>query len=177
MIKLFCMRHGQTNYNLLSLCNDDPTRDVHLTDEGRQQAERAAKRLAECELEKIYTSELPRTWQTGEIINRVHHCQMQAHPLLNDIRSGFESRAVTEYQQAIAQDPLHLRVNGGESILDHKLRILAFLNLLQSQPEQCVLLIGHEEGLRVLDAYNRRLDDNAMLKLHFSNCQILEFNL
>ena len=37
-MKLYCMRHGETDYNRLGLCNDDPAVDVCLTDTGILQA-------------------------------------------------------------------------------------------------------------------------------------------
>jgi alpha-ribazole phosphatase len=85
-MKLYCLRHGETNYNRLGLCNDDPARDVHLTPEGTRQAQAAALRLRAAPLERIIiTSELPRTWQTADIINRDHRVPLksshQAHPL------------------------------------------------------------------------------------------------
>ncbi len=38
-MKTYFMRHGQTNYNVLGLCNDDPARPVHLTDLGIEQVQ------------------------------------------------------------------------------------------------------------------------------------------
>ena len=119
-MKLYCLRHGETVYNRLELCNDDPGRDVRLTPEGIRQAEAAAERLRAAPVERIITSELPRTRQTADIINRYHHAPVQSHPALNDIRSGFESRPVAEYFAATGHDRLHIRVNGGESLLDYK---------------------------------------------------------
>ncbi|MCG6968894.1 MAG: histidine phosphatase family protein, partial [Gammaproteobacteria bacterium] len=60
-MNLYVLRHAQTNYNLLGLCNDDPDDDVHLTATGIKQAEAAAKHLAEVPLSQIYVSELKRT--------------------------------------------------------------------------------------------------------------------
>ncbi len=94
---------------------------------------------------------------------------------MNDIRSGFDGRPVADYQQAIATDPLHTRVNSEESLLDHKLRILAFLNMLHQQDLRCVLIVCHEEGLRVISGYFLQLDDMAMIAQHFRNCQIQEY--
>lgn len=69
-MKLLLMRHGQTNYNRLGLCNDDPRDAVYLTDLGRRQALAAAVALRAARLEHIFVSELPRTRQTAEIVNR-----------------------------------------------------------------------------------------------------------
>ena len=43
-MKVYALRHGQSQYNLLGLCNDDPKTDVHLNDTGKLQAQAAAER-------------------------------------------------------------------------------------------------------------------------------------
>ena len=121
-MQVLFMRHGQTEYNLRGLCNDDPTQAVYLTPTGIAQAEAAAEILRATPLDLIVTSELPRTRQTGEIINRYHQLTLHTHPALNDIRSGHDGRPVGEYQRAIADDPLHARPAGGESLIEHKQR-------------------------------------------------------
>lgn len=176
-MKLYAMRHGRTNYNDLGLCNDDPARDVHLTEAGIAQAEAASEQLRSVTLERIIVSELPRTRQTADIINRYHQVQITSHPEINDIRSGFDGRPVTDYFAAIDRDPLHTRPAGGESLLEHKARIGRFLDWLVRQPESIVLVIAHEESLRALSAHLMPISDVEMLGLDFDNCQIVEFDL
>lgn len=176
-MKLYCMRHAETNYNRLGLCNDDPAVDVYLSDKGIRQAEQAADHLQHCALERIITSELPRTRQTAEIINRFHNVPVQAHPALNDIRTGFEGRPVAEYFAATGNDRLHIRANGGESSLDYKARVLEFIDWLQVQPHMDTLVVAHEETLRVIKAHYDRLDDADMLALNFGNCEVIEFDV
>ncbi|MDY6979457.1 MAG: histidine phosphatase family protein [Pseudomonadota bacterium] len=173
---LYAMRHGRTNFNDLGLCNDDPGRDVHLTDTGTAQIEAAAERLRDVPLQHIITSELPRTRQSAEIINRYHQVPISAHPDLNDIRSGFDGHPVADYFAATGSDPLNTRPPGGESLLEHKQRIGRFLDWLQEQPETTLLLVVHEETLRALSALLNKLDDQTMLRLHFDNGQIVEFD-
>jgi len=170
------MRHGQTNYNRLGLCNNDPAKDVHLTPDGITQAEIAAQQLRRVPLEFIIVSELPRTRETAEIINRYHHVPIQTEPAINDIRSGFDSLPVTNYFQAIKADPLHITPPGGESLLTHKKRIFQFLDYLILGQNKHVLVIAHEETLRTVSCYFHNLTDEQMLTLHFQNCAILEFS-
>jgi len=170
------MRHGQTNYNLLGLCNDDPIDDVHLTTTGISQAKTAAEKLRTTTLDMIVTSELPRTRQTGEIINRYHALQIQTHPALNDIRSGFNGRPVSEYFAATQSDPLHIAVNGGESQLTHKQRVLSYLDWLRLQTAETILSIAHEETMRVFYAWFHHMPDEKLRDLHFTNCEIVEFD-
>ena len=177
LMKIYFMRHGQTNYNVRGLCNDDPRSPVHLTALGEQQAGAAAERLKNARLDRIVVSELPRTRETAAIINRHHGVPVVARPAINDIRSGFNDRPVAEYMAAIAHDPLRARVNGGESLLDHKARVLGFLDWLRTQPDRAVLVIAHEETLRVIAARFRGLTDDAMRALAFANGEIIEFDL
>ena len=176
MSRYHFMRHGRTNYNELSLCNDDPSRDVHLTAEGIAQAEGAAERLRHEPLERIICSQLPRTRQTAEIVNRHHGLAIESNPAVNDIRSGFDGLPVADYFAATAADPLHIRANGGESLLDHKGRIVAFLEWLVSRPEENILVVAHEESMRVFRQwFEGGIADDALRHLHFGNCEVITY--
>ena len=171
------MRHGQTNYNQLGLCNDDPEKNVHLTDAGIQQAQLAAEQLRDKPVKKILVSPLPRTRQTADIINQYHRVPVIVKEEIIDVHSGFESKPVADYFAAIAPDRLHLKFNGGESLLEHKQRIVNFLKWLIQENLEGTLVIAHEETLRVVKAYFESLTDGQMLDLHFRNCEILEYLL
>lgn len=166
------MRHGRTNYNDLGLCNDDPGADVYLNDAGTQQAQEAADRLRDVALDRIIVSPLPRTRQTAEFVNRYHAAPIEIHPDITDIRSGFEGKAVGEYFAAIAHDPLKARVNGGESVLDHKRRVLGFIHWLERQQQDNILVVAHEETLRVFVAYfEGNVPDARLRDLSIANCE------
>jgi alpha-ribazole phosphatase len=169
---LYVMRHGRTNYNDLGLCNDNPNADVHLNETGIQQALDAAEKLRDVTLDRIIVSPLPRTYQTAEIVNRYHDAPIEVHPGIADIRSGFDGRAVTEYFAAIAHDPLNARANGGESLLDHKQRVLDFIGWLQRQPQKNILVVAHEETLRVFVAcFEGNVADDRLRDLVIGNCE------
>ena len=171
-MNLYVMRHGRTNYNDLGLCNDDPSQDVHLTETGIAQAQSAARELRDVDFERILVSPLPRTRQTAEIVNQYHAVPIEAHPDLADIRSGFEGRPVCDYFAAISHDPLRMRVNGGESLLDHKQRILRFIGWLKMQQDKTLLVVAHEETLRVFVAYfEGGVEDSRLRDIHVGNCE------
>ncbi len=172
------MRHGRTNYNDLGLCNDDPSRDVHLTEIGIAQAQSAALALRDVAIECILVSPLPRTRQTAEIVNRYHAAPIVVHADLADIRSGFEGKPVSDYFAAISHNPLRARVNGGESLLDHKLRVLRFINWLKVQQDKNLLIVAHEETMRVFVAYFEGGVEDAQLRdIHVGNCEYRHYNL
>lgn len=169
------MRHGQTNYNLLGLCNDDPGKDVYLTETGIQQAEVAAKQLAQESLSKIYISELPRTYQTAQVINRFHDAPIVTSAWLNDIRTGFDSRPVTEYFAATAHDRYNITPAGGESVKEFQTRVLRFLEVIKPANDNIILAITHEEAIRVFYAYFHNLNPEEMMGLKFGNCEWVKF--
>jgi alpha-ribazole phosphatase len=176
-MRVYFMRHGQTDFNRKGLCNDDPQRPVSLNQAGLRQAQRAAERLRAAPLQRIYVSPLPRTAQTAEIVNRYHRAPIDVQPAINDIRSGHDGRPVGEYQRAIAHDPLHARPAGGESLLEHKHRVLGFVDWLRRQPYDTVLVVAHEETLRVFYAHVHGLEDARLPELSFDNCEIFTADL
>lgn len=168
----YCMRHGRTNYNDLGLCNDDPARNVYLTETGIVQAETAALRLRDVALSRILVSPLPRTRQTAEIVNRYHAVPIEVHDDLADIRSGFESQPVADYFAAIDHDPLRARINGGESLLDHKQRVLRFIDWLRVRRDETLLVVAHEETMRVFIAhFEGGIEDAQLRDIHVGNCE------
>jgi len=171
-MKLYVMRHGRTNYNDLGLCNDDPNADVYLSTIGKQQAQLAAEQLRDVRLDRIIVSPLPRTRQTAEIVNQYHDAPIEVHPDITDIRSGFDGKTVDAYFAAIAHDPLNAQVNGGESLLDHKQRVLGFIDWLQQQPQDTILVVAHEETLRVFVAYfEGNVADEQLRDINIGNCE------
>jgi len=177
-MEIYFMRHGRTNYNDLSLCNDDPQHPVNLTQKGMEQAESAARLLRHVPFDRMITSPLPRTQQTAEIINHYHSVSIETHPDLADIRSGFDGKPVADYFAAIADDPLYKRVNGGESLFDHKQRVLRFIDWLKIQNDKTLLVVAHEETLRVFIAYfEGNIADHQLRNIHIGNCEFRRYTL
>jgi probable phosphoglycerate mutase len=173
-MKVIFVRHGQTNYNLQSLCNDDPTVNVYLTELGQQQAQIVAAQLKTVPIERIIVSELPRTYQTAIIINQYHGVKIEVRSALNDIRSGFEGQAVHKYFAAIAHDVLNAKANNGESFMDYKRRVETFLTWLKQQTETVILVVAHEETMRIFKGYFHQIADENLRQMRFENCAVLE---
>jgi alpha-ribazole phosphatase len=174
-MKILAIRHGETSYKQLGLCNDDSTVDVDLTNTGIEQAEALAEQLQNYSIDRVFTSELPRARQTAGIINRYHDASLESDARLNDIRTGFEGQPVPDYFAATAHDPLHARIKGGESLLDYKARGSGFIHWLVEQPFQQVTVVAHEETLRVFAAWFKGVEDAALRALHFPNCSVTEY--
>lgn len=171
------VRHGESEYNLRRLCNDDPARPVHLTVRGRVQAIAAAEQLNTYRVDAIYASPLPRARETAALIGERLGLAVTLDDRLADIRSGYEGRPVADYQAAIAHDPLNARPNGGESLLDYRARVTGFLAWLRQQSHAHVVLVCHEETLRVLRSEAEGIAPADAIDLAFGNGEIYAFAL
>lgn len=92
-MKLIATRRAETNYNVNDLVNYDPSVDVYLTEKGMEQANKLAERLKDFKFDRIYISQLKRTRQTAEAINRYHEQELVVNELLDDTRNGFEGQS------------------------------------------------------------------------------------
>jgi probable phosphoglycerate mutase len=174
-MRIIALRHGQSEYNLLGLCNDDPTRAIDLTELGIQQARVAAEQLSIEPIEQVFCSPLLRARRTAEIVADPHGMTPQGmtpqvEGRLADIRSGCEGKPVTEFLRAIAHDPVEARVNGGQSLRDYQAQVDGFLRWLDVQPWECILLVAHEETLRIIEAFYGQLPLHRVVGRPFENC-------
>jgi len=85
MIRLFIIRHGQTEWNRVERFRG--LTDLELNDTGVKQAEAAAARLREWTVASIYASPLKRAMRTAEAIARPRN--MEVHPLQSIIDMNF----------------------------------------------------------------------------------------
>lgn len=134
-MKVYLVRHGETNYNVLNLHNEDPAVDVHLTETGVRQAEKVASMLKDKNLEHIFVSELKRTRQTADIINKYHDVGVTVDKRLNDNRTGYEGQPDSVYHEQLkkSQDVWNTSFNEGESLNDVWSRVESFIDYLKNQ--------------------------------------------
>ena len=176
-MNIYIARHGQTNYNVLGLCNDDPRKDVYLTKLGVAQSEQLAKDFAHIPIDTILISQLPRTRHTARFVNAYHKVPIFVREEINDIRTGHDSRPVEEYLARVSKNRFMDIPPGGESLNQYKKRINKFIDSLLRESYENVLIITHEEAMRVFAARFNNLSDHEMEKLSFGNCEYMLFRV
>jgi len=176
-MKVYIARHAETNYNVLGLCNDDPKVNVHLTSKGKEQAELLATTLKSVDFELVVISEFPRTKETAKIINQHHNTQTIVDSRINDLLTGFEGRPVKDFREARrnADNRWTVRLNGGESFEDEKVRVQAFLNDLRKRPENCVLVVTHQAITRLIYAIVNHIPNDKVNEVEVSNTYCFDF--
>ena len=154
------MRHGEATHNLPDFKPDDLVLTDHaemllpnnkdlmpflnnpLTEKGKEQVAKLAMRLANEKFNLVYASDLDRAWDTAQIIaeknsfvGEVQKCQLlrerNAGRWNDDLEHFRAQRKVEEGVRAIKKiDILDWRIPGGESVVDLRKRVKAFLDSL-----------------------------------------------
>ena len=175
MAYLVLVRHGQSEWNLLGQWTG--LTDVELTDEGRQEARRAASMLKDIDLHKAYTSTLKRAKHTlDEIVEQLDKTNLDRteHEALNerdygDLTGKNKWQVKEEYGEekfmAWRRSWDH-PVPGGETLKDVSERVLPYYEehiLRDLKAGKNVIVAAHGNSLRSLMKF---LDDIADDKAH-----------
>lgn len=178
-MKIILVRHAQTNYNILKLANADPSVDVHLSEEGIKQAENLAELLKDVDYDVVYISELPRTRQTAEIINKYHDKELIVDPRLNDNKTGFESKPVADFLNAVesADDPWNAVFGDGESLNTAAERAQKFIDELRTKEYETVLVVTHGFITQAIFGYLEGKTLEEASKFNLLQGTYLEFEL
>jgi broad specificity phosphatase PhoE len=155
--RLYLVRHGAT-----PLTEEDRfsgAEGVYLSDEGRAQAERLAKRLAESEISAAYSSPLDRSLATTLIIAKPHALKPIILDGLREISHGHwegltrkevETRFPAEYA-AWEEDPFTFAPEGGESGISVLSRAMpAIREVVVGHKDEDILVVSHKATLRLI---------------------------
>ncbi len=160
-MKIYLVRHGQTDYNLRNLLQGST--DNPLNETGRQQARHLARVLADVPFEVIYSSPLKRALETAEIIreSNVNRPPILLDERLREIDMGeWEGRYYPaileenrEYFERVWEDPFLYAPPGGESFSRFVSRLRDFLDDLREKEHNLVLIVAHQmvnSAIRIL---------------------------
>ena len=153
MLHLILVRHGETEWNAQRRYQGQS--DIVLSAAGRQQAERAAERLASQTIDAVYASDLKRAFETASIIARTKGLQVCPEPRLRELKFGVLEgltfdEAQAQYPEMIAAwlKDFNQPPQGAETIDLFNGRIVSLLEeLKQKHDEQTILLVGHGGSL------------------------------
>lgn len=157
-MKILVIRHGLTKYNKLKMINGQTVEDP-LVPEGIE-AIRQVVTLLPDKIDVIYTSDLPRTKQTAEIVNEHFNTDIICTPMLRDIHFGSltgktwdevaEERG-KEFIDNYHKQQYNFHNLGGESFQDVKKRVLEVLEeIKQKHYGKKVLVVTHGGIIRFL---------------------------
>ena len=175
IVRIYLVRHGESEGNVAGIISDDPARIVNLTERGRGQAAATAEKLHNVQFVHAYVSEFARAQQTIDILLRHHRCPLQIDARLNERQSGLDGLPVHVFHDLVWPDPLRIKPERGESFLEQMERLRGFLDeIALRHPEGKVLAASHEHP--ILAAYALTVDEpeQVVRNGHLDNCEWIE---
>lgn len=133
---------------------------VHLTEDGRRQAEAAAERLADVPLNAIYSSPIDRTVETAEPIARRHNLRVRKRKGIGEVHYGkwtnrpFKSLVSTKLWKVVQHYPSGARFPDGETLWETQTRALEDIEKLRAaHPKQKVCCVSHADVIKLITAH------------------------
>lgn len=164
-MRLVLVRHCETDWNAASRMQGQT--DTILNETGRQQALDLCDQLEPLGISRIFTSDLKRSFQTGQIVSLRLGAPVRTDPRLRECAFGkLEGMTAREVHERYAvpniyplklnfytseREPYDFSSFGGESKAQVMARHLEFLADVKKQfPGETILAVGHGTGLNTL---------------------------
>ena len=153
------VRHGTTPTTGIKLPGRAP--GLHLSDEGRRQADGAAQRIGALRrVAAVYASPIDRARETALPIARVRHLALRIERDLAEIDVGdwtgislARARRRPEWE-IVQRHPSGFRFPGGESFMELQTRMVAAVTrLVERHPGGTIVVVSHADPIKVLVAH------------------------
>ncbi len=149
MTEILLARHGETDWNREGRFQGHA--DPPLNEAGRAQARALAERLAEVELDAIYSSDLRRARETAEIVAAAKGLTVTTDPGLREVDVGSWSGLT---RGEIADRFPDAEQHDGESAEEHLARVLAAVDrIARAHTGGRILIVSHGGSLRRLHTH------------------------
>jgi 2,3-bisphosphoglycerate-dependent phosphoglycerate mutase len=189
MAHLVLVRHGQSEWNALGLWTGQ--RDVALTEQGKQEARKAAEHLRDLTLHKAYTSRLKRAQQTlHEIKEALKHTELDTteHAALNERDYGdYTAKNKWEIAEELGEEEFNkLRRNwdhpvpAGETLKDVHSRVLPYYEehvLADLRAGKNVIVAAHGNSLRALMKHLESVAHDDVHQLEIGTGEVLVYEI
>lgn len=158
MTTLWLVRHGVTSHTGHKLSGWMP--DVHLTDEGRAQADAAAEMLSRMNLEAVYSSPIDRTRETAATIAARHGLPVRTRRTIGEVEYGkwtnrsFKVLARQKLWAVVQRWPSSVRFPEGETLREVQSRALAEIEkIAETHPNGMVCVVSHADVIKLVLAH------------------------
>jgi broad specificity phosphatase PhoE len=173
-MRIFLIRHGESEGNVIYQINDNPQRVVNLTERGRAQAEVASNRLRTVPFTHVYASGFPRAQQTAAILSRQRDLRLNIDMRLNERRSGMDGQHVDVFNDYVRTDYLRIKPPHGESFLEQMDRIRDFFEEAAARhADATILAVSHENPIAAAMALMADNPEQTMRRT-VANCEWVE---
>jgi probable phosphomutase (TIGR03848 family) len=159
MTTLFLIRHATNDFvKDVRLAGWLP--DIHINDEGHQQAEQMAARMDKVKLAAIYSSPLERAVETAEYLARPRRLEIRQREGLGEIHIGaWEGQKIEELNQTdewrmFQFYPSGARPPSGETGRQLQMRAVDEVEAIcTAHPEGAVAVVSHSDTIKAIVAH------------------------
>ena len=189
MATVILLRHGRSTSNTSGTLAGR-SRGVHLDDLGREQAERAGRRLADVPLRRVVSSPLERCRETATLV-AAHHAGLKVttnRGLLECDYGDWTGRAIADLTKeklwrAVQRQPASVTFPGGESMAAMQARAVAAVRTLDAQVEAehgadaVWVAVSHGDPIKAVlaDATGMHLDQFQRLVVDPASISIVRY--
>ena len=178
-MKLYVVRHGQTEWNVLKKMQGSA--DIPLNERGIEQAEQTKSNLERKNFDMIFCSPLIRAKQTADVINSDKNLNIIFDDRLRERNYGeFEgtSKSSFNYNDFWAYNK-NLNYEKAENVQVFFKRIYDFLDEIKDKyQDKNILIICHAGVLKAIECYaNGMMKDEDIGPFLPDNASVLEYDL
>ena len=157
MTKLYLIRHGQSEWNILSKVQG--LKDANLTNIGREQARKLGKRLIDENIDIIFSSDLSRALETAEIISSLINKPVVESKEIQEINFGpWEGLTLAEIQKKYKEEyliwmkkPDKFKLEGAETLDNLKNRVMKYVEkVLIENKDKNIAIVSHNATLKII---------------------------
>lgn len=178
-MRLILIRHGKTCDNLKRRYSG--IKDIGLTRAGRQEAKKIKEKIKGLKVDRVFCSDLKRSWQTAEIIFSNRTCKIIKNPHLREINFGkWEGltyiQIVRRYPSTCKRwlkDPFSVNIPKGQK-LSHFVRKIKneLKKIVDRNTDKTVALITHSGVIRVILNTIRGIKKKDFWQLKINPCSV-----
>jgi broad specificity phosphatase PhoE len=164
-------RHGESDWNRAGRWQGHADRP--LTDRGREQARALAERLADTELDAVYSSDLARARETAEIVAAPRGLRVHELAGLREVdvgawsgltRAEAEERFPEHYRRWVAGEE---GWDDGETYAELSDRVVAAVRTIAAErPDDRILVVAHGGSIRAIHAAALGVDIHTYRRIH-----------
>ena len=184
MLKLFLIRHGETEWNTDFRLQG--ISDIPLNSYGKEQAQALGRALSKRKITHIYSSDLARAWDTAQIIRTYQNVPIYREPRLREISFGLweglkDNQIRQQYPKMLKNwhdDPSTITPPHGETVEKVATRVQSFFNELKNSHSQgCIAIVSHGTPLRVMLCNFFGLSYKSLWSFKFDNASFTEIHV
>lgn len=175
-MKIYVMRHGQTEWNLINRIQGQ--KDTELNDTGIKQAKETINKFNNYDFDLIICSPLKRARLTAEIINQDKNIEIIYNNALIERGLGdFEGLNSEIEKEEIYNYNLNLKYKNIEPVVDFCDRVYRLLDYIKENlSDKKILLLTHSGTARAIETYFYGIGGDGQLPPEdLRNCEIREY--